>query len=248
MRGLDVLNAQYQNRPRFTPRNFTGGSLPSRSTPRAAALTRSVLGSVDLESAAHAKRRHRVVLRPLRLCPFIEIGRTDRFAHDAGGEVGEAHVVVPGVCSQSIERFIHIATRRLADHPLRLFDDDSTIQGVVQLGVQCGGIDRRTVLKDGDGRYVGETLGDQHVFVGERALMRAKEVERSNCPAPQTHGQAMNGPESLSQGARSEQRPSAIGFTQRVVRDGESVAKAIDARALVRLDLEELENGHRLTR
>jgi hypothetical protein len=84
------------------------------------------------------------------------------------------------VASQSIERLVHIAGRRLAYHPLRLFDDYATIERVTQLGVQRSGVDCRTMLKNGNRRDIGETLSHDDVIISECSLMSAKEVERAN--------------------------------------------------------------------
>lgn len=78
--------------------------------------------------------------------------------------------------------------------------------------------------------------------------MGPKEVERPNRASSETHGQTVNRSETESEGSWREERPSSIGFAEFVIRDGQTVAIAVDTRPLVRLNLKQLEHRHRLTR
>lgn len=85
---------------------------------------------------------------------------------------------------------------------------------------------------------------DDHVVIGERALMGAREIQRADRATMKAHRQTVNGPEALGDGSRRKRWPSTIGFTQRLVRDGESVTNAVDAGALIRMNLKELQQFH----
>lgn len=52
----------------------------------------------------------------------------------------------------------------------------------------------------------------------------------------------------MGKSARRESRPTLFGVVQRVIDDGDSVSKAVNARTFVGLNLKELENAHRLAR
>src|SRR5665213_1645873 len=145
---VDTTSSQFAVRPIETSTRSDGASSKPNSLCGVDAVTREVL-------------------RALRRDPLVEVVRIQCLVHDARGECGEALVVVAGVGSQAIEGFVHIAVRQFGDHPFCLFDYDSTVEGVTQLNVQCVGIYCRAVLKYGDCRHVGETLGHNHVVIRE---------------------------------------------------------------------------------
>ena len=78
--------------------------------------------------------------------------------------------------------------------------------------------------------------------------MRPKEVQRANRATSEAHRKTVDRPEALRKGSWRKQRPAAIGFAECMIRDGEPIAKTVDAGTLIRLNLEQLEYGHRFTR
>src|SRR5579862_3672533 len=64
------------------------------------------------------------------------------------GHLDERSVVVAGVGAQRGERLFHVEVLSLGNDPLGLFDDDATVERVVELLVEDLGLERGTMLKD----------------------------------------------------------------------------------------------------
>jgi hypothetical protein len=99
---------------------------------------------------------------------------------DPSGHPGKTFVVVSRMSAKAPEGLIHVAIRRLADHALRLFNNDATIESIAQLIVERTRIQRRLVLKNCNGGHVGKSLGGGDVIIAHRTLMCPKEIERTN--------------------------------------------------------------------
>ena len=78
--------------------------------------------------------------------------------------------------------------------------------------------------------------------------MGTEEVQRPNGASAQAQWHAVHGGESQLDGPRSESGPAIVVGAQHVVDNGLAVSVAVDARPLIHLDLEQLEDAHRITR
>ena len=162
-------------------------------------------------------------------------------------DVGEPEIVIPRVRSQPAERLIHVTARRLADVPFRLLDDDSAVERIAQLVIQESRVERCSVLENRDCRDICQSLYNDDVVGIEQALLGAKEVECADCPAPKAHRKAVHRAKPMGDGPGGESRPSSVGNFQCLIDNRPSVLEAVDARALVGLNLEQFEHAHRLT-
>jgi hypothetical protein len=92
----------------------------------------------------------------------------DLTTNDGGGDVTELEIVVTGLLAQRLEGNVHADVVALSDDPLRLLDDHSAIEGVLQLLSE----DRRTVdgplLQDADARDICQCLRDSPVGIRQR--------------------------------------------------------------------------------
>ena len=167
---------------------------------------------------------------------------------DPGGHPRQTFIVVSRVGAKSPEGLVHVTVRRLAYHALRLFNDDSTVESVAQLFVERSRVQRRLVLKNRNSGYVGESLGSGHVGDAQWALVRSKEIERTNRSPAKSHRKAVYRAETVGQCARRKVRPPFIVLGQVVVDDGLPTSIAVHTRSFVRLYLKELKHPHRLTR
>jgi hypothetical protein len=105
-----------------------------------------------------------------------------------------------------------------------------------------------TVLEDGDRGHIGEGLRGVHVGLAHGTRFGVEEVERADDLTAQAHRQRMDGVEAGGERLGREARPPVVRGDQVLVDHWQTGAEAVQARALLRLDLEELEHAHGLTR
>ena len=165
---------------------------------------------------------------------------------DVVGEVDEAEVVVAGVVAQRQERLVHVETRPLGHHPLGLLDDDAAVEGVLELLVHDLGLADDPMVQDGDGGDVGQGLGRVHVGLAHLARVDAEQVEGADDGAPQPHRQGVHRVEPGGEGFGREPGPATVDRGQVLVHDRLAGAVAVEARAFLGLQLEQLEQAHRL--
>ncbi len=131
---------------------------------------------------------------------------------DLGRDVDEAPVVGAGVGPEHREGLSDIDPIPFGDDTFCLLDDDAAVQGDVQLFVDHLSLDGRVVLQDGNGRDVGEGLGQGDVVRG-RATRRRRgtgSARRRSCFAAASARLLRRGtrrPERRSRTAASGCRP-----------------------------------------
>jgi hypothetical protein len=94
---------------------------------------------------------------------------------------------------------------------------------------------------------VGEGLSDHDIVLGLRSRGVHEQVQRAKDIGPHHHGKGVHGVEAGIEGQSGEARPGVV-VTKVVVHDGLTATECVEARALLVLDLEVLEDIHRLAR
>src|SRR3954465_15189911 len=122
------------------------------------------------------------------LAKLLECACRKRSIDDRLGNVDKAEVAAAGVAAQPGERLLHVEVGPFSEHSLRLLDDDAGVQGLAELVVEHLGLDRGTMLQDGDGGDVGEGLGRDDVGLLEPAALGAEEIESADRQSSQPHG------------------------------------------------------------
>jgi hypothetical protein len=102
------------------------------------------------------------------------------------------------------------------------------------------------VLEDGDGGDVGERLGGLDVRLSHRPRLDVKQVEGTEDSAAQPHGQRVYGVEAGGERFGGESGPAAVEGGQFLVHDWLPCPIAVEARAFLRLQLEQLQHAHSL--
>jgi hypothetical protein len=104
------------------------------------------------------------------------------------------------------------------------------------------------VLDDRDCRDIGKGLRGLHVSFLESPFVGSEQVEGANGQIPEVHGHGMDGAKSSGDRSGSKVRPAVGRAGQVLIDDRFSRAKAVRARALLGLFLEQLEDVHLITR
>ena len=97
-----------------------------------------------------------------------------------------------------------------------------------------------------EGGEVGEGAGDDEVRLGHRGAGGAEQVQRAEGHLPQPQRQGERRAEAGPEGGGGEQRPPAGPGLQVLVLDGLAGAEGVQARAFLGLQLEQLQQAHRL--
>ena len=142
----------------------------------------------------------------------------------------------------------HVEVAAVGQDTLGLFEDDPAVEGVLELFADDGLVRGGTVLDEGDGRDVGEGLGEAEVCLVERARSCTEQVEGPDHVVAQAHGDGVHaGHPGLGGDGRELGPPVRLGGE---VRDVHRVAVEVAgvARALRALGLERLEVRHALGR
>jgi hypothetical protein len=129
-----------------------------------------------------------------------------------------------------------------------LFDDDATVESHAQSIVQNACNERGLMLQDRNGGDVDETLCDHNILLTEEPRITAMEIQCTYGATSQSQGQTMHRAKSQGNGSWRETRPTLVRIAKFVVDDGDTIGAAVHARTLIRLDLKEFEDPHRLTR
>ena len=154
------------------------------------------------------------------------------------GDVGEALVGVPGVVAQQREGLVHVQAEPLGEPALGLLDDDPAVQRGLELLGQGLGAAHVLFLQQADRGHVGQCLPDAQFGLAERAGAGAEEVQGADDLIPQPHRQGVDGAEpGLGRGG-GEPGPPLAGVGQVGGGDRLAGAVAVQAGALVILDLE----------
>ncbi len=143
---------------------------------------------------------------------------------------------------------LHVDALTLGHHPLGLLDDDAGVEGAVELLVQGVRFSGGAVLEYRNRGHVGEGLSRVHVSLTHGSRLGVEKVERADDPAPQPHRQSMDGVEAGGERLGREARPPVARGDQVLVDHRLTGAEAVQARAVLRLDLEQLEHAHGLAR
>ena len=134
----------------------------------------------------------------------------------------------------------------LGDHPFRLFDDDAAVQSLVELFVEDLNLRRGAVLKDGDGGDVGERLGRVDVCLAHLPWVDVEQVEGTDDGAAQPHRQRVDRVEAGGQRFGHKSGPAPVDRGEVLVDDCLARPVAVEARAFLRLQLEQLQQAHGL--
>ncbi len=102
------------------------------------------------------------------------------------------------------------------------------------------------MLEDADGRHIGEGLRGDEIGVGERPRVGPQEVQRPDDLVAQVHRQRINRCPARGQGLGSEPRPTVPSVREVLAVHGRAGPETVQARAVVVLDLEQLEHLHRV--
>jgi hypothetical protein len=102
------------------------------------------------------------------------------------------------------------------------------------------------VLENGNGGDVGQRLCRVDIGLPQATLADVEEVEGADALAAQSHRQGVRRVEPRAQGLRGEARPARLVGGQVAVHDRLAGAVAVDAGTLPSLQLEELQDPHRL--
>ena len=140
----------------------------------------------------------------------------------------------------------HVDAFPLGDHPFRLLDDDAAVQSVVELFVEDLSLERGAVLEDGDGGDVGERLGGLDVGLSHLPGLDVEQVEGTDDRAAQPHRQRVDRVEAGGERFGGESGPAAVDRGQVLVHDWLARPVAVEARAFLRLQLEQLQHAHGL--
>ena len=106
------------------------------------------------------------------------------------------------------------------------------------------GLEHGAVLEDGDGGHVGQGLRGVDVLLSHLPRVGVEEVEGPDDRAPQAHGQGVHRVEAGGERLRREQRPPTVDRREVLVHDRRAGAVAVEARALLGLQLEQLQHAH----
>src|SRR5436190_1725913 len=170
-------------------------------------------------------------------------------AVDGGlGDVGEAQVVVAGVGPQPGEGLGQIDAGAFGDHAFGLLDHHPAGQGAGELLVQALGLGAGAMLHDGQGGKVSEGPGDDDVRLGHRCPGDAEQVQGADGHITQPQRQGGRRGEAGLEGGRGKRRPAAGPGIQVLVPDALAGAERIQAGAFLLLELEQLQQAHRLAR
>ena len=156
--------------------------------------------------------------------------------------------MVARVRTEPTKGLVHAAVSPFCDDALGLFNDDATSEGIIELLVECVGVERCAVLEYGNRRHVGKSLGRGDVFVSHRALQSSKEIERTDGAAAKSQRKAVYRVKSVLNRSGREERPAPVRFAEGNVNHGRTAAETVHARTFVRLDLEELQYSNRFAR
>jgi hypothetical protein len=160
---------------------------------------------------------------------------------DVAGEVGEPLVSVAGVSAQQCEGLVHVQAEALGDPAFGLLDDDLAVECGLELLGEGLGVAHVPFLQQADGGDVGQCLPDAQVGLAERGGAGAEQVERADDLVPQPHRQGIDGAETGAGRGGREPRPLLARPGQVSGGDRLPGAEAVQARSLVVLDLEQLD-------
>ncbi len=154
--------------------------------------------------------------------------------------------MIASVVAHDVERFRHVHAFSLGDHSFRLFDRDAAVQRVLELLVEDLRLERGTVLEYRDRRNVGQRFGGSQVGPNHLSRLDTEEVERADDRPAQSHGNRVHGPETGGDRFGGESRPARAVRGQIAVRDRLPGAITVETGTLLRLQLEQLQDAHRL--
>ena len=149
-------------------------------------------------------------------------------------------------CSRSSEGLVHAQAEPLGEPALGLLDDDPAVQRALELLGEGLGAAHVPLLQQADRGHVGQRLSDAQVGLAERAGLGAEQVQRADDLVPQPHRQGMDGAEPGLRRGGGEPGPPVILLDQAGRGDRPPGAEAVQARPLVVLDLEQLDQPGRL--
>jgi hypothetical protein len=152
-----------------------------------------------------------------------------------------------GVVAQHDERLAHVKAEALGQLALGLLDDDPAVQRRLQLLVERVAAAYAALVQQADGGHVGQRLTDPHILGVEAAGGLAEEVEGADDLVPQSHRERLHGGDPRQPRGYRELRPAFVGAE--VGRcDRQAGPEAVQARALVAFQLEQLQQPRRLAR
>ncbi len=100
----------------------------------------------------------------------------ERVVDDALRRIAKFEVAVAGVSPEPKEGLFHVNAKGLGHDPFGLFDDDATVESLLQLFVEALCLGGRPLGDDADGGYVGQRLGDNNVGVAHLSFVGAEQV------------------------------------------------------------------------
>ena len=136
----------------------------------------------------------------------------------------------------------------LREDTFRLFDNDPAVECALEMLGQQGAALGGALLQDADRGDVGQRLRELLILLGHRNGAVVEQVQPADRLIAQPHRQRHDGPETRREGGRREQRPACVVGLEVGADHRRASANALQARSLVVLHLEDLEQPGFLTR
>ena len=167
-------------------------------------------------------------------------------ADKVAGDLGEPQVAGAGVIAQQLEGLVHVDAQPLGELTLGLLDDDPAGQGGLKLLGDRLAAPHVPLVQQADRGHISQRLADAQVCLAQRPRAGAEQVKRADDLITQPHRQRLHRLEPGTRGRGRKPRPALIWPGEVGRGDRTPSAEAVQARALVILDLEQLDQPGRL--
>ncbi|MGH9022902.1 MAG: hypothetical protein ACRDV9_07365 [Acidimicrobiia bacterium] len=136
--------------------------------------------------------------------------------------VYQSEILVVGVFAKAGEGLLHVEAVAvpLGHHAFGLLDHDTADESTVELFGDQLSLGDRPVLENGDGGYVGQSLGGEDVGLAHLPGGGPERIQGADGLASQSHGQSVHRPKPRLHGHRSEAGPGTIRRRQILVQEG----------------------------
>jgi hypothetical protein len=102
--------------------------------------------------------------------------------------VNETLIVVASVMAKPREGLLHVEPGPLRDDTFGLLYDDAAVERMIELLVHELGLAGGSVMNDGDGGHIGQSLGGCDVTLFHGTLVGSEKAQGPDGDAAQTHG------------------------------------------------------------